>query len=89
MTTPFQVDVDVDHRRCIVGAEPLIFHCHHYNLALQQALIDAAYGDFEPVLVGAAASVAHAQLTSLFAQGGVAGQGGQFQQRSRRAQRPV
>ena len=73
MTTPFQVDVDVDHRRCIVGAEPLIFHCHHYNLALQQALIDAAYGDFEPVLVGAAASVAHAQLTSLFAQGDVTG----------------
>src|SRR5690606_38609003 len=56
---------------CIVGAEPLIFHCHHYNVALQQGLLDAAYGDFEPVLVGAAASVAHAQLGALFADGGV------------------
>ena len=34
-----------------------------------QALIDAAYGDFEPVLVGAAASVAFSQLSALFAQG--------------------
>ncbi len=69
MTMPFEVAVDGDHRRCIVGGEPLIFHCHHYNVSLQQALIDAAYGDFEPVLVGAAASVAFSQLSALFAQG--------------------
>lgn len=66
MTTPFHVAVDGNHRRCIVGEEPLIFHCHHYNVALQQALIDAAYGDFQPVLVSAAASVAHHQLSVLF-----------------------
>ncbi|MCB9656752.1 MAG: hypothetical protein H6726_03805 [Sandaracinaceae bacterium] len=72
MSAAFEVTVDAPHRRCIVGGEPLIFHCHHYNLALQQALLDAAYGDFEVALVGAGESVAFAQLSALFAEGAVA-----------------
>lgn len=73
MSTPFQVKVDADHRRCIVGGEPMVFHCHHYNVTLQRTLIDAAdYADFRPLLVGAAAAIAHAQLGAVFRESGVA-----------------
>jgi hypothetical protein len=60
------VQVDVDHCRCIVGGEPMIVHCHHYNTFLQRTVQDAPYIDPDPILVGAAAEVAHAQLTRLF-----------------------
>lgn len=66
--TSFEVTRDAEHRRYVIGGEPMIFHCHHYNVFLQRSLLDAhAYLDMSPMLVGAAASVAHAQLTSLFA----------------------
>lgn len=71
MSDSFDVTVDVAHRRCIVGDEPMIFHCHHYNVSLQRALLDAGYVDFRPVLVGAAASVSRAQLARVFAQRGI------------------
>ena len=82
MNTPFQVKVDADHRRCIVGGKPMVFHCHHYNVTLQRTLIDAAdYADFRPLLVGAAAAVAHAQLGPVFRESGVAS----FAERARMA----
>lgn len=71
MTEHFDVDLDVSHRRCVVGGEPMIFHCHHYNVSLQRTLLDAGYVDFRPVLVGAAASVARAQLVRVFADRGL------------------
>lgn len=71
-SVPFEVLIDAEHRRCIVGGEPLIFHCHHYNTYLQRTLDeDAADLDMRPVLVGAAAEVAFHQLSRLFADGDV------------------
>jgi hypothetical protein len=60
---------DVEHRRCVVGGEPMIFHCHHYNTYLQRTLRDASFFDSEPWLIGAAAEVSHAMLSKLFAEG--------------------
>ncbi|MDJ0841268.1 MAG: 4-vinyl reductase [Acidobacteriota bacterium] len=66
MTTSFPVDLDAPHRRCLVGNEPVIFHCHHFNTYLQQTLLDAEYLDTPKILVGAANEAAFHQLTSLF-----------------------
>ena len=33
--------LDAPHRRCLVGGEPMIFHCHHYNVFLQRSILDA------------------------------------------------
>lgn len=60
------VSHDHAHRRVIVGAEPMVVHCHHYNAALQRFILDAGFVDSRSILVAAAAEVAHAQLTSLF-----------------------
>ena len=57
---------DAEHRRCLVGGEPMIFHCHHYNTFLQRSIQDATYLDSRPFLVGAAAEVAWGQLTNIF-----------------------
>lgn len=45
----------------------MIFHCHHYNTFLQRTILEAPGFDAPPVLVGAAAEVAYAQLQKLFA----------------------
>jgi hypothetical protein len=54
--------------RLVVGGEAMVLHCHHYNCFLQRSIQDADYIDSAPVLVGAAAEVAFAQLTSLLSQ---------------------
>lgn len=64
-TVPFTLDAP--HRRVLVGGEPMIFHCHHYNTFLQRSIQDASYIESETTLVGAAAEVAFAQLAKLFA----------------------
>lgn len=56
---------DFATNRLVVGDEPIILHCHHYNCFLQRSIQDAEYIDSAPILVGAAAEVAFAQLTSL------------------------
>jgi hypothetical protein len=60
-------DFEYDFRtnRFVVGGEPMIVHCHHYNCFLQRSIQDAEYIDSAPILVGAAAEVALAQLTNL------------------------
>jgi hypothetical protein len=59
--------LDVDHRRCVFGDEPLIFHCHHYNNYLQRTIVeDAPYIDSAPFLIGAAAEVSFSQLSNVF-----------------------
>lgn len=65
------VRLDVDHRRCIVGGEPMIFHCHHYNVYLQRSIRDASYVDSAPFLIGAGDEVAYAQLRALFQAAGL------------------
>jgi len=57
---------DAQHRRHVVGGEPMLFHCHHYNTFLQRSIQDASYIDSAPFLVGAAAEVANAQLRNIF-----------------------
>jgi hypothetical protein len=68
MPAQIPVSMDVDHRRCVVGGEPLIFHCHHYNVFLQRTLRDAEFFDSAPWLIGAGAEVGHAMLSQVFAQ---------------------
>jgi hypothetical protein len=58
---------DFATNRLVVGGEPMILHCHHYNCFLQRSIQDAEYIDSAPILVGAAAEVAFAQLTNLLA----------------------
>jgi hypothetical protein len=54
--------------RLVVGGEPMIIHCHHYNVFLQRSIQDAEYIDSAPILVGAAVEVVFAQLTELLSQ---------------------
>jgi predicted hydrocarbon binding protein len=56
---------DFATNRRVVGGEPMIRHCHHYNVFLQRSIQDAEYIDSAPILVGAAAEVVFAQLTEL------------------------
>ncbi|NQZ20174.1 MAG: hypothetical protein HRT44_13095 [Bdellovibrionales bacterium] len=58
---------DLEHRRCTVGNEPMIFHCNHYNCYLQRTIVeDAPYIDSKRFLIGAAAEVAYNQLSNYF-----------------------
>lgn len=56
---------DFATNRLVVGGEPMVLHCHHYNCFLQRSIQDAEYIDSAPILVGGAAEVAFAQLTDL------------------------
>ncbi len=56
---------DFANNRLVVGGEPMILHCHHYNCFLQRSIQDAEYIDSAPILVGAAVEVVFAQLTKL------------------------
>jgi hypothetical protein len=60
-------DYEYDFRtnRFVVAGEQMVLHCHHYNCFLQRSIQDAEYIDSVPILVGAAAEVALAQLTNL------------------------
>jgi hypothetical protein len=58
---------DFSTNRLVVGGEPMVIHCHHYNCFLQRSIQDAEYIDSAPILVGAAAEVVFAQLTNLLA----------------------
>lgn len=66
--TTYDVPVVLDHRhrRHLLGEEPIVFHCHHYNTFLQRSIQDASYIDSAPFLIGAGAEVADAQLRNLF-----------------------
>lgn len=68
MNATIPVQRDDAHRRAILGNEPMIFHCHHYNCYLQRVILEAADFEAVPVLIGAAAEVAYSQLKALFAQ---------------------
>src|SRR5277367_2359900 len=63
-----EFDYDFVANRLVVGGEPMILHCHHYNVFLQRSIQDAEYIDSAPILVGAAAEVVFAQLTELLSQ---------------------
>ncbi len=49
-----------------LGGEPVIFHCHHYNVFLQAAIEDtASIIDPYPILTDSAEEVGHSFLTNL------------------------
>jgi hypothetical protein len=54
----------VGQGRMLMGGEPLIFHCNHYNFWLQHTVRLAGGETMDPVIVDAAASVSHALLTA-------------------------
>ncbi len=71
MTTTIPFVQDEAFRRYLVGNEPMVFHCHHYNTYLQRSISDASYLDSEPYLIGAAAEVAYSQFKTLFREEGL------------------
>ncbi|HED64887.1 MAG TPA: hypothetical protein ENJ09_04950 [Planctomycetes bacterium] len=72
MTLTIPLQIDRARRRFLIGGEPMVFHCHHYNTHLQRSILDAPWVDSEPFLIGAAADVAFAQLTKVFTEYGAA-----------------
>lgn len=48
--------------------QPMVFHCHHYNVVLQRTIEDPAYIDGKSLLVNAAEEVAFAQMRECFDQ---------------------
>ena len=70
---PIPFEADPEHCRLLVGGEPMIFHCHHFNAYLHRTVAEASYLGTGPVLIGAGAEVAHAQFRALFDRGGVKG----------------
>jgi hypothetical protein len=65
------LNFDLEHRRQIVGNEPVIFHCHHYNCFLQRSILDAEAVNSLPALIGGGAECAHSQLTAVFGELGL------------------
>ncbi len=60
-------ELDINHRRCVLGREPQIFHCNHYNTYLQRTILeDAPYIDSIEFLIGAAAEVSYSQFSNIF-----------------------
>ncbi len=58
--------VRTPHLLTLVGGEPELFHCHHYNVVLQQSIEDAgAAVDAPGILTEGATIVAHAQLRAV------------------------
>jgi len=66
MTTTLPSRLDAQRRRFIVGTEPMVFHCHHYNTFLQRSIQDAVYIESRSYMVGGAAEVAYNQLSTIF-----------------------
>ncbi|WP_291725509.1 hypothetical protein [Bernardetia sp.] len=53
----------------IAAGEPMIFHCHHYNVYLQAVIEDTnSYLNIYPVLLESAQEIVHTQFSDFFAQ---------------------
>lgn len=63
----FNLEFNADHGVCLLGGEPLILHCNHYNTYLQRTILDPEYIDARPLLKRCAAAAAATQLKQLFA----------------------
>jgi hypothetical protein len=62
----FSLNFSAPNGTALLGGEPVILHCNHYNAFLQRTILDPDYVDCRPVLIDAATEVAHSQLTELF-----------------------
>lgn len=63
----FNLEFNADHGVCLLGGEPVILHCNHYNTYLQRTILDPEYIDARPILMRCAAAAAAAQLKNLYA----------------------
>lgn len=63
----FNLEFDADHGVCLLGGEPMILHCNHYNAYLQRTILDPDYIDARPILMQCATASAAAQFKALFA----------------------
>ncbi len=64
MTLPLQIDAA--HGLALLGGEPQVFHCHHYNCFLQKSVLDlSALVPAESLLTRPAAEVAYSQFQRL------------------------
>jgi hypothetical protein len=64
---PFISDYDKGYHAYWVGNEPMIFHCHHYNLFLQNSIKDAGeFFDVDTLLEQVAEYVVYHQFVNLF-----------------------
>lgn len=71
MSVTIPTELDLPHGRCVLGGEPILYHCHHYNAFLLRSIRDASFIESPPFLIGAAAEVAHGQMSKLFQQQGL------------------
>jgi predicted hydrocarbon binding protein len=55
--------------QAVLGGEPLVFHCHHYNCLLQRTLLDPSDVQMKQVLVDAAAEAVFSQLRQVAKKG--------------------
>lgn len=57
----------LDRNAFILGKEPMIFHCHHYNVFLQMSIEDTKeYIDVYPILIDSAHEIVYSQFSELF-----------------------
>lgn len=64
---PFTSTYDKGFHAYWVGSEPMIFHCHHYNLFLQNSIKDAGeFFDADTLLAQSAEFVVYNQFVELF-----------------------
>ena len=59
-----------EHGSFLSGGEPLVFHCHHYNIALQQVIEECLPDDHAALLTDAATEVVVPQLSAILASNG-------------------
>lgn len=56
-----------DRNAYIAAGEPMIFHCHHYNVYLQAVIEDtSSYLNVYPILSDSAQEIVHTQLSNFF-----------------------
>jgi hypothetical protein len=58
-----------DRNSYVLGKEPMIFHCHHYNVFLQMSIEDTQeYIDARGIMVYSAQEIAYSQFETLFSE---------------------
>lgn len=67
MTLRIPSELRADHGSFLLGGEPLVFHCHHYNIALQNTIEECLGDGADQLLTDAATAVAAAQLSAIAA----------------------
>lgn len=59
------VEVDLERNTAKLGGEPLVFHCHHYNCALQKAVEELHFEGAPKLLQDAALATVREQIATL------------------------